>query len=113
MAAASQGVRAFLVIRDPFTVRHRALVVGAQSFAVFETAEFLEAGGLIAYGADFADLFKRAAAYVHKLLEGARPESLPVEQPARFELLINLRAARAIGIAIPDSLLVQAHGVIE
>jgi putative tryptophan/tyrosine transport system substrate-binding protein len=115
--AAAQGVQAFLVIRDPFTVRHRALIVDtlrdAKGLAVFETAEFLEAGGLIAYGADFADLFRRSATYVHKLLEGARPESLPVEQPTRFELLINLRTARTLGIDIPASLLAQADEVIE
>ncbi|HEX2138040.1 MAG TPA: ABC transporter substrate-binding protein [Microvirga sp.] len=114
---AAAGARAFLVIRDPFTVRHRAIVVNAlhrlRLVAIFETFDFFEAGGLMFYGADFADLFRRAAAYVDKILKGARPADLPVEQPTKFVLGINNRVAAQTGVAIPASLLARADHVIE
>jgi putative ABC transport system substrate-binding protein len=75
--------------------------------------DFVEAGGLMAYGADIHDLIRRSAAYVDKILRGAKPADLPVEQAAKFEFVINIKAAKAIGLAVPPSLLFRADHVIE
>ena len=74
---------------------------------------YAEAGCLISYGPDFTDTFKRAADYVEKVLKGAKPADLPVEQPTKFELVINLRTAKALGLMIPQSLLLRADEVIQ
>jgi putative ABC transport system substrate-binding protein len=81
--------------------------------AVFLEREFVEAGGLMAYGPSLSDLSQRVATYVHKILQGAKPADLPVEQPTRFELVINLKTAQALGMTIPPSLLLLADEVIQ
>ena len=108
---------AMLVITDPMTLRHRdAIVNGAAQHrmpAVYEFAEFARAGGLVAYSASIPALFERAAVYVDKILKGAKPADLPVEQPTKFELVVNERAARELGLALPQSLLLRADEKIR
>jgi len=99
-----------------FLREHRRLVdLAAKNRlpAVYTSKEFVDVGGLMSYGANGPDLFRRAAAYVDKILKGAKPGDLPVEQPTKFELVINLKAAKALGLTIPPSLLSRADQVIQ
>ena len=102
---------------EPFHQTHIAWITDFMSKnrlpAVYQLSENVRAGGLMSYGASQPDLFRRAATYVSKILQGTKPAALPVEQPAKFELAMNLKAAKAIGLTIPDSFLLRADEVIE
>jgi putative ABC transport system substrate-binding protein len=116
-AMANERVGALFVFGDPMFGVHRArlaeLAVQYRLPAMHTNRPHVEAGGLMCYGPSFSDLWRRAAAYVDKILRGARPADLPVEQPTKFELIINLRTAKAIGVEIPQSMLLRADVVIE
>jgi len=108
---------AVLVITDPVFYRHRErlrdLAAKHRLPAMYGIRVYPEAGGLMSYGIDNRDNFRRSAAYVDKILKGAKPADLPVEQPTKFELIINLKTARALGLTIPASMLARADQVIE
>jgi putative ABC transport system substrate-binding protein len=114
---AAETVEGALVLRGGLFVRLRESLTGRAVQAAMPTMfgfpEDAEAGGLISYGTDGVDLYRRAATYVHRILRGAKPADLPVEQPTKFELVINLKTAKALGLTIPPSLLLRADQVIE
>jgi putative ABC transport system substrate-binding protein len=113
-AARPDGI---IVVPDRVLLAYRAPIV--QFIArnripgMFPFREFAQEGGLMAYGPDYTDVFRRAATYVDKILRGAKPGDLPVEEPTKFELVINAKAAKALGLALPQSLLLRADRVIE
>jgi putative ABC transport system substrate-binding protein len=107
---------ALIVLPSPvFSERRRLVDLAAKNRlpAVYTWREYVDAGGLMFYGPDLADMLRRAATYVHKILKGAKAADLPVEQPTKFELVINLKTAKALGLTIPPSLLQRADQVIE
>jgi putative tryptophan/tyrosine transport system substrate-binding protein len=109
--------QAIFLIDAPILYRHRrelfALAAKAQISVVSGNGDLVPEGALMSYGANFSDLFRRSAGYVDKILKGAKPGDLPVEQPTRFDLIINLKTAKALGITIPESILLQANEVIR
>ncbi len=110
-------IEGLIVMPDVLTVGHRTQIVELAAKkrlpTIYGFAEFGRAGGLMAYSANVPDLFRRAATYVDKIFKGAKPADLPVEQPTTFELVINLKTAKALGLTIPQSLLVRADQLIE
>jgi putative tryptophan/tyrosine transport system substrate-binding protein len=114
-AATKERAEAVLVLQSPFFQRKQTvdLAIKSRLPAVYPTPEFVEDGGLMTYGVSITDLYRRAAIYVDKILKGARPADLPVEQPTKFELVINLKAAKQIGLTIPPNVLARADKVIK
>src|SRR5258708_4738939 len=98
---------------NPSRIGVNTSALGAKLPTTYGFREYVEAGGLMSYGPNFPDLFRRAADYVDKILRGAKPGALPVEQPTKFDLIINLTTAKALGLSIPELFLVRADGVIE
>jgi putative tryptophan/tyrosine transport system substrate-binding protein len=115
--AMRKRVDALITVEDPLTVNYRKQIADFAAVnrlpAIYGLREFAETGGLMVYGANLADLFRRSAAYVDKILKGAKPADLPVEQPTKFEFVINLKTAKALGLQIPPMLLARADEVIE
>jgi len=114
---AKRGADAVFIAIDPLLTAHRVgisiLAVGARLPTISSQREFVDAGTLISYGPNFPDLFRRAGDLVDKVLRGAKPADLPVEQPTKSDLVVNLTTAKALGLAIPQSLLATADEVIE
>jgi len=111
------GTQALYVCGDALVTANRAristMALGARLPTIYPDRAFLETGGLMAYGANNADLFRRAAEYVDKILRGAKPGDLPVEQPTKFDLVVNLATAKRLGLTVPPTLLARADEVIE
>jgi putative ABC transport system substrate-binding protein len=116
-AMRSQRAGGVLVLRDLLFLAQRtqiaALAAKSRLPAVYGNKEVAETGGLMAYGANTPQMYRRAATYVDKILRGAKPADLPVEQPTKFELVINLKTAKTLGLTIPPSLLQRADEVIQ
>jgi putative ABC transport system substrate-binding protein len=112
-----ERANALLVVRNPFTVTHRTRIVDFAAKnrlpAMYGDKEFVDTGGLMSYGVNIADLWGRAAVYVDRILKGAKPADLPIEQPTKFEFIINLKTAKQIGLTIPPNVLARADKVIK
>jgi putative ABC transport system substrate-binding protein len=106
-----------LVVPDPFTITHRDLIVDLTARhhlpAVYPFGFFARSGGLVSYGVDVVEDYRRAASYVDRILRGEKATNLPVQAPTKFKLLVNLKAAKALGLEVPSSLLARADEVIE
>ena len=113
----AEGVRAVVFTGDGFLFAQRKAIAAAALKAriatIFGQREYVEAGGLMSYGNSLADLYRRAAFYVDKIMNGAKPDELPVQQPTNFETVINRGSAEALGLSLPIQLLVLADQVIE
>ena len=108
---------ALLVTAEAFTRQHLVRILDFANNnkipTMFEDSSYVVAGGLISYGPDYQDVFRKAAVFVDKILKGAKPADLPIEQPTKFELVINLKTAKAIGLSVPPTLLITADKVVE
>jgi putative tryptophan/tyrosine transport system substrate-binding protein len=106
-----------VVMPDTFTTVHRAPIISAGARdnvpAVYSLSAFARDGGLLSYGVDVVDLWRRAATYVDRILRGAKPAELPVQFPAKFEMVVNLKTAKSLGLTVPQSILLSADEVIE
>jgi putative ABC transport system substrate-binding protein len=115
--ASRQQIGAFIVNIDAVTQENKELIIDLATKyrlpAIYPSREFVDVGGLITYGVSYPDLYRRAATFVDKILKGTKPSDLPVEQPTKFELVINLKTAKALGLTVPPSLLATADEVIE
>jgi putative tryptophan/tyrosine transport system substrate-binding protein len=116
-SAVREKANALITVEDPLTVNHRKQIADFAAKNRLPTMsglrEYVDAGGLLSYGPSLADLYRRAAGYVDKILKGAKPSDLPVEQPTKFEFVINLKTAKALGLTIPPDMLAIADAVIE
>ena len=116
-AAARERADAVFVVAGPMTYPQRTriaeLALKHRLPTVHGPSEYVDAGGLISYATSYPDLFRRAAVYVDKILKGAKPGDLPIEEPTKFEMVVNLKTARALGVSIPKAVLVRAYRVIE
>ncbi len=112
-----QHVDGVVVFPDPLTFSNDVAITGlalkSRIPALYGAMEFAQAGGLMSYGPNYPEMFRRGANYVDRILKGAKPDDLPIEQPTRFELVINVKTAKALGITIPQSILLRADRVIE
>jgi putative tryptophan/tyrosine transport system substrate-binding protein len=110
-------IDALLTLIDPFTSQHRKRIVDFAAErrlpAIYEAAEFVESGGLVSYGPNLVAIERRGAEYVDKIFKGVNPADLPVEQPSKFEMLINMKTAKALGLSMPQSVMLRADQVIE
>jgi putative ABC transport system substrate-binding protein len=117
LTATQERAEALIVLEDPLTLQYRTEIARLANSrrlpTMYGLREYVESGGLIAYGPNLAQIYRRSATYVDKILEGAKPADLPVEQPVRFELLVNLKTAKALGIDVPPQLVARADEVIE
>ena len=108
---------AFLALVDPVLISYRKRILDFLTKnrlpAIFQSSDWVEAGGLISYGPSYPDLYRRAAVQMDKILKGAKPADIPVEQPTKFELVINLKTAKEIGLIIPPNVLARADKVIR
>jgi len=117
LSAKKGGAKAINVLASPILYSHRQVLVDLATKhrlpGMYENKEFVEAGGLLSYGANLDDLFRRAAVYVDKILKGTKPADIPVEQPMKFEFVVNLKTAKQIGVTVPPNVLVRADRVIR
>jgi putative tryptophan/tyrosine transport system substrate-binding protein len=116
-SALRSGAGGLITVEDPFTGSQRVQIIDFAARhrlpAMYGLREFADVGGLVSYGTNLADLSRRGAQYVDKILKGAKPGDLPIEQPTKFELVINLKTAKALGLTIPQSVLLRADEVIQ
>ena len=116
-ALGSEPGGGLVVMPDAFTVVHRVPIIAAAARnkvpAVYGVSNWARDGGLLSYGPDLIDGFRRAATYVDRILRGAKPGDLPVQFPTKFEMVVNLKTAKALGLTVPQSILLRAHEVIE
>jgi putative ABC transport system substrate-binding protein len=115
--ASQAGMQAVMVLSDSATISHRSQISAAAMKyrlpTIFANRDYLKAGGLMSYGPNLADNFRNAAGYVSRILKGANPAEMPVEQPTKFELVINLETAKALGLTLPPTLLLRADEILQ